>query len=65
MVRNRERLVYKGYAKEEGLDYKDTITPIAILEGFGILLAFSTYKGFKVHHMVVKPTFLNVVKNST
>ena len=48
----------KEYAQEEGIDYGETFAPVARL-GVRTLLAYSTYKGFKVYQMDVKSTFLN------
>ena len=59
MVRNKASLVCKGYAQEEGIDYGETFAPIARMEGVRILLAYATYKGFKVYQMDVKFAFLN------
>ena len=59
ITRNRARLVYKGYAQEEGLDYGETFAPVARLEGVMTLLAYAAYKGFKVYQMDVKSTLLN------
>ena len=56
---NKERLVFKGCALEEGIDYGETFAPVARLEGVRTLLAYSTYKGFKVYQMDVKSAFLN------
>ena len=61
VTRNKARLVCKGYAKEEGIDYGETFTLVARLEGVRTLLAYSAYKGFKVYQMDVKSTFLNVI----
>ena len=47
-TRNRVILVCKGYAQEEGLDYGETFAPISRMEGERTLLAYATYKGFKV-----------------
>ena len=59
ITRKKERLVCKGDGQEEGLDYGETFSPIARMEGVRILLAYATDKGFKVYQMNVKSTFLN------
>ena len=59
MTRNKETLVCKRYAQEEGIEYGEKFTLVAQMEGVRILLAYSTYKGFKVYQMDVKSTFLN------
>ena len=53
ITRNKERLVYKGYAQEEELDYGETFAPIARMEGVRTLLAYVAYKSFKVYQMDV------------
>jgi hypothetical protein len=58
-VRNKSRLVAQGYSQKEGIDYEETIAPVARLEGIWILLAFSMSKGFKLYQMDVKSAFLN------
>ena len=52
--RNKARLVCKGYAQEEGLDYGENFAPVARMEGVRTLLAYTTYRGFKVYQMDVK-----------
>ena len=59
ITRNKARLVCKGYAQEEGLDYGETFALVARMEGVRTLLAYAAYKGFKVYQMDVKSTFLN------
>ena len=49
----------KCYAQEEGIDYEETFSLVARLEGVRILLAHATQNGFKVYHLDVKSTFLN------
>jgi len=59
VTRNKERLVCKGYAQEEGINYGEEFAPVARLEGVRTLLSYSTYKGFKFYQMDVKFAFLN------
>ena len=59
ITRNKAKLVCKGYAQEEALDYEETFSPVARMEGVRALLAYAAYKGFKVYQMDVKSTFLN------
>jgi hypothetical protein len=59
VVRNKARLVYKGYAQIEGLDFDVTFAPIARLEAIIIFLAYACHKRFKVYQMDVKSAFLN------
>ena len=59
VTRNKARLVCKGYAQEERIDYGETFALVARMEGVRILLAYATYKGYKVYQMDVKFAFLN------
>jgi hypothetical protein len=56
---NKARIVVKGYSQVEGLDFDETITPVARLESIRILLAYATHHGFKLYQMDVKSAFLN------
>jgi hypothetical protein len=60
-VRNKARLVAQGYSQVEGLDFGETFAPVARLEAIRILLAFGTFKRFKLYQMDVKSAFLNGV----
>jgi hypothetical protein len=59
VVRNKERLVCKGYAQIEGLDFDKTFAPVARMESIIIFLSFACHKRFKVYQMDVKSAFLN------
>jgi vacuolar-type H+-ATPase catalytic subunit A/Vma1 len=59
VIRIKSRLVYKGYAQVEGVDYEETFAPVARLEAIRMFLAFSSYKKFKVYQMDVESSFLN------
>jgi hypothetical protein len=59
VIRNKARLVCKGYAQIEGLDFGETFAPVAILEAIRMFLAYACHKRFKVYQMDVKSAFLN------
>ncbi|KAL9259268.1 Retrovirus-related Pol polyprotein from transposon RE1-like protein [Drosera capensis] len=59
VIRNKVRLVAKGYSQEEGIDFDETFAPIARLEAIRMFLAYTAYQGFKVYQMDVKSAFLN------
>ena len=59
ITRNKARLVAKGYNQEEGIDYGETLAPVARLEAVRLLLAFACMSGFKLFQMDVKSAFLN------
>eukprot|EP00253_Pinus_taeda_P009890 PITA_09890 len=59
VIRNKARVVCKGYAQQEGIDFEETFAPVARLEATRMFLALSSYKKFKVFQMDVKYAFLN------
>ncbi|KAI3510579.1 hypothetical protein L1887_17687 [Cichorium endivia] len=59
VVRNKERLVVKGYCQQEGIDYEETFAPVARLESVRIFLAYVAHKNVDVYQMDVKCAFLN------
>ena len=59
VIRNKARLVYKGYAQIEGLDFDETFVPVARLEAIRMFLAYACHKRFKVYQMDVESAFLN------
>ena len=48
IVRNKARLVVKGYCQEEGIDYEETFAPVGRLESVRIFFAYTAYKNFEV-----------------
>ena len=57
-------MVYKGYTQEEGVDYGETYALVERIQGVKTLLAYCSYKGFKVYQMDVKFAFMNgMLKN--
>jgi hypothetical protein len=59
VIRNKARLVPKGYSQVKSLDFDETFVPIARLESIRILLAYATHHSFKLYQMDVKSVFLN------
>jgi hypothetical protein len=49
VVRNKARLVCKGYAQIEGQDFDKTFAPVARLEAIIMFLAYTCHKKFKVY----------------
>ena len=59
VTRNKARLVCKGYAQVEGIDYGETYAPVARMESIRLILAYACSKQIKVYQMDVKSAFLN------
>ncbi|GJT05278.1 putative ribonuclease H-like domain-containing protein [Tanacetum coccineum] len=49
MVRNKERLVPKGYTQEEGIDYDTVFAPVARIKEIRLFLAYASFKDFVVY----------------
>nr|GEV05208.1 hypothetical protein [Tanacetum cinerariifolium] len=58
-IRNKERLVDKGYGQEEGIDFEESFAPVAHLEAVRICVAYAAHKSFPIYQMDVKTKFLN------
>jgi hypothetical protein len=59
VTRNKARLVCKGYAQVEGIDFEETFSPVSIMKAIQLLLAYACSKNIKVYQMDVKSSFLN------
>ncbi|GJW85489.1 retrovirus-related pol polyprotein from transposon TNT 1-94 [Tanacetum coccineum] len=59
VIRNKVRLVAKGYAQEEGIDFEESFTPVAGLEAVQIFVAHAVHKSFPIYQMDMKMEFLN------
>jgi hypothetical protein len=53
VIMNKARLVCKGYAQVEGVDFEETFAPMARLEAIRMFLSLSSYKKLKVYQMDV------------
>ena len=59
MIRNKAKLIAKGYNQEEGINFDETFAPVARLEAIRILYVFPCLKNFKLYQKDVKSAFLN------
>ncbi|GJT62829.1 putative ribonuclease H-like domain-containing protein, partial [Tanacetum coccineum] len=59
ILKNKARLVARGYSQEKGIDFEESFAPVARLEAIRIFLAFATHMNMVVYQMDVKTAFLN------
>nr|GEV86760.1 retrovirus-related Pol polyprotein from transposon TNT 1-94 [Tanacetum cinerariifolium] len=59
ILKNKARLVVRGYRQEEGIDIEESFAPVARLEAIRIFLAYAAHKNMVIYQMDVKTTFLN------
>ncbi|GKB94844.1 retrovirus-related pol polyprotein from transposon TNT 1-94, partial [Tanacetum coccineum] len=59
VIRNKARLIAKGYAQEEGIDFEESFAPVARLESIRIFVAYAAHKSFPIYQMDMKIAFLN------
>nr|GFB61999.1 Gag-Pol polyprotein [Tanacetum cinerariifolium] len=59
VIRNKSRLVVRGYRQEEGIDFEESFASVARMEAIRIFLAYVAHKSFIVFQMDVKTTFLH------
>ena len=57
--RYKARLVAKGYTQKEGIDFKETFSPVSTKDSFRIIMALVAHFDLELHQMDVKTTFLN------
>ncbi|GJQ92965.1 retrovirus-related pol polyprotein from transposon TNT 1-94 [Tanacetum coccineum] len=59
VLKNKARLIAKGYRQEEGLDFEESFTPVARIEAIRIFLSNAASKNMTVYQIDVKTAFLN------
>ena len=59
IVRNKVRLVAKGYIQEFSVDFEESYAPVVRLEAVRLLLAYAASRKIKLYQMDVKSAFLN------
>ncbi|GKE17525.1 putative ribonuclease H-like domain-containing protein, partial [Tanacetum coccineum] len=58
VIKKKSRLVAQRYTQEEGIDYDEVFTPVAIIEAIRLFLAYASFKDFVVYQMDVKSAFI-------
>ncbi|GJS67990.1 retrovirus-related pol polyprotein from transposon TNT 1-94 [Tanacetum coccineum] len=59
ILKNKARLVARGYRQEEGIDFEESFAPVARLEAIRIFFAFTAHMNMVVYQMDEKTAFLN------
>ncbi|GJW25567.1 retrovirus-related pol polyprotein from transposon TNT 1-94 [Tanacetum coccineum] len=59
ILKNKARLVARGYHQEEGINFEESFAPMARLDAIRIFLAYAAHMNMIVYQMDVKTTFLN------
>nr|GEX17390.1 retrovirus-related Pol polyprotein from transposon TNT 1-94 [Tanacetum cinerariifolium] len=59
VIRNKSRLVLRGYRQEEGINFEESFALVARMEAIRIFLAYAAHKSFSVFQMDMKTAFLH------
>ncbi|RVW67303.1 Retrovirus-related Pol polyprotein from transposon TNT 1-94 [Vitis vinifera] len=59
IVRYKARLVAKGFTKKEGIDFKETFSPVSSNDSFRIIMVLVAHYDLELHQMDFKTAFLN------
>nr|GEX22632.1 retrovirus-related Pol polyprotein from transposon TNT 1-94 [Tanacetum cinerariifolium] len=58
VIRNKARLIAKGYGQKERINFKESFAPVARLEAIWLFIAYAAHKSFLVYQMDIKTSFL-------
>nr|GEV75783.1 hypothetical protein [Tanacetum cinerariifolium] len=59
VLKNKARLMAKGYRQKEGIDFKESFAPVSRIEVIRIFIANAASKNMTIYQMDVKTAFLN------
>ena len=57
--RYKVRFIAKGYTQKEGIDYKETFSPVSSKDSFRTIMALVAHFDLELHQIDVKTAFLN------
>ena len=57
--RYKARLVAKGFTQNEGIDYKETFSPVSKKDSLRVIMTLVAHFDLELQQMDVKTTFLN------
>ncbi|GJV21950.1 retrovirus-related pol polyprotein from transposon TNT 1-94 [Tanacetum coccineum] len=57
VIRNKARLVVRGYCQEEEIDFEESFAPVDRMEAIRIFLSYATNKSFTVYQMDIHTAF--------
>nr|GFA70357.1 retrovirus-related Pol polyprotein from transposon TNT 1-94 [Tanacetum cinerariifolium] len=58
IIRNKYRLVAKGYSQKAGVNFEESFAPVARLEAVRLFIAYAAHKSLTVYLIDVKTSFL-------
>ncbi|GKB72807.1 retrovirus-related pol polyprotein from transposon TNT 1-94, partial [Tanacetum coccineum] len=59
VIRNKSRLIAKGYSQQDGIDFEESFAPVARLKAFKMFMTHADHKNFTIYKIDVKTAFLN------
>ncbi|GKC67821.1 retrovirus-related pol polyprotein from transposon TNT 1-94 [Tanacetum coccineum] len=59
VIRNKTRLVAKGYSQHEEINFEESFALVARLEAVRLFVAYDAHKSFSIYQTDIKTTFLN------
>nr|GEY28946.1 hypothetical protein [Tanacetum cinerariifolium] len=55
VIRNKSRIVAKGYAQNEGVNFEESFAPVARLEVVRLFIAYAAHKSFTIYQIIGTP----------
>ena len=57
VITYKARLMAKGYRQRQGIDYDETLSPVAMLKSIRVLLAIVAHYDYEIWQVDMKTTF--------